>query len=81
MRIGIIGATGRVGSRVLAEAKKRHHEVTAIVRNLDKLADHGIPVIKKDIFSINSDIRSTIRSEYSSLSCFPDIFGRRILFE
>ena len=28
-----------------------------------------------------SDIRSTIRSERSSLSCFPDIFGRRILFE
>lgn len=36
MKIGIIGATGKAGSRILKEALDRGHEVTAIVRNADK---------------------------------------------
>jgi len=52
MKIGIIGATGRVGSRVMAEAKNRHHEVTAIVRDPAKLAEQQTAVIKKDIFAL-----------------------------
>ena len=32
MKIGIIGATGKAGSRILKEALDRGHEVTAIVR-------------------------------------------------
>ena len=39
MKIGIIGATGKVGNKVLQEATQRGHEVTAIVRNAAKL-DH-----------------------------------------
>ena len=36
MKIGIIGANGKAGSRILKEAL-RGHEVTAIVRNAAKL--------------------------------------------
>ena len=37
MKIALIGATGNVGSKVLEEALSRGHDVTAIVRNPDKL--------------------------------------------
>lgn len=40
MRIAIIGATGLVGTRVLSESLDRGHEVTAIVRNPDRLPTH-----------------------------------------
>jgi putative NADH-flavin reductase len=33
MKITVLGATGNVGSRVVAEAQSRGHEVTAVVRN------------------------------------------------
>jgi len=38
MNIAIIGASGFVGSRILAEALARRHEVTALVHNPAKLA-------------------------------------------
>lgn len=38
MKIAVIGATGFVGSKVLAEALERGHMVTAIVRHNSKLA-------------------------------------------
>jgi putative NADH-flavin reductase len=37
MNIAIIGATGNVGSRILAEALRRGHRVTAIARHPEKL--------------------------------------------
>lgn len=37
MKIALIGATGFAGSKILDEALARHHQVTAIVRNVDKL--------------------------------------------
>ncbi|MER7767291.1 NAD(P)H-binding protein [Kitasatospora sp. NPDC096140] len=41
MRITVFGATGNVGSRVVAEAIARGHEVTAVVR--DPAKPHGLP--------------------------------------
>ncbi len=50
MKIAIIGATGFVGSGILAEALERAHDVTAIVRNPDKLPDHDkLTVAKADV--------------------------------
>lgn len=40
MRIAHFGATGNAGSRIVAEALRHGHEVTAIVRNPDKLQPH-----------------------------------------
>lgn len=50
MKIGIIGATGHVGSHLLKAALAENYDVTAIVRSPDKLSV-SVPVIKK-IFSI-----------------------------
>ncbi|MFI6846401.1 NAD(P)-dependent oxidoreductase [Kitasatospora sp. NPDC050467] len=41
MRITVFGATGNVGSRVIAEALARGHQVTAVVR--DPSRPHGLP--------------------------------------
>ncbi len=54
MKIAVIGATGRAGSRILTEAKKRRHDVTAIVRNAAKLIGSDIKSLEKDIFSLQS---------------------------
>ena len=56
MNIGIIGATGKLGTKVLDEAQQRGHEVTAIVRNAAKLdAAKDVKVIEKDVFDLTSD--------------------------
>ena len=55
MKIGIIGATGKVGNKVLQEATQRGHEVTAIVRNAAKLDHQDVKVIEKDIFHLTVD--------------------------
>ncbi|SFF17840.1 hypothetical protein SAMN05216378_5308 [Paenibacillus catalpae] len=52
MKIGIIGANGKVGSLILKEAVERGHEVTAIVRNASKLTATNVNVLEKDIFSL-----------------------------
>lgn len=40
MKIAVIGATGLVGTKVLSESLDRGHEVTAIIRNPDRLPAH-----------------------------------------
>lgn len=57
MRIGIIGATGHVGSAVFKEAQSHGHEVTALVRDgskAKKLFGEGTPVIEKDALSLEA---------------------------
>jgi uncharacterized protein len=41
MKIALIGATGYVGAALLEEALNRGHQVTALVRNPQKLAQHA----------------------------------------
>ena len=49
MKIAIIGASGFVGSRILSEALRRRHEVTAIVTDPAKLpADPKLDPVKGD---------------------------------
>ncbi|PTF39931.1 hypothetical protein BUY29_10615 [Staphylococcus cohnii] len=55
MRIGIIGATGKVGNLVLEEAIERGHDVTAIVRNASKLSNSNINVLEKEIYDITAE--------------------------
>jgi len=38
MKIAVVGASGRAGSRIVAELSRRGHTVTAIARNPDKIA-------------------------------------------
>ena len=54
MKIALIGATGNVGSRILAELSRRHHTVTAIVRNPDRVpALPGVTPRKADVDDVN----------------------------
>ena len=49
MKIALIGATGFVGSKVLAEALQRGHQVTALVRSPAKLAAQpGLAIVAAD---------------------------------
>lgn len=54
MKIGIIGATGKAGDKILKEAKKRNHEVTAIVRDPSKLEALDTPTIQTDVFDLTT---------------------------
>jgi putative NADH-flavin reductase len=54
MSIALIGATGHIGSRLLAELSSRGHQITAIVRNPEKVpALPGVKAIKGDVFDQN----------------------------
>ncbi len=49
MKIALIGATGHVGSRILAELSRRGHAVTAIARNPSRVpALPGVSPLKAD---------------------------------
>lgn len=49
-KIALIGASGNIGSKVLAEALSRKHTVTGIVRNPEKLtAQPNLTIAKGDI--------------------------------
>ncbi|MGO4408265.1 NAD(P)-dependent oxidoreductase [Bosea sp. RAF48] len=51
MKVALIGASGFIGSRLLAELSSRGHAVTAIVRNPEKVAaSPGVTAVKGDIF-------------------------------
>ena len=55
MKIGVIGAAGKAGSRIVREALLRRHEVTAIVRNRAKLTETGAGVLEKDLFDLTAE--------------------------
>ncbi|SIR52822.1 NAD(P)-dependent oxidoreductase [Bosea sp. TND4EK4] len=51
MKVALIGASGFIGSRLLAELSSRGHAVTAIVRNPGKVAAlPGVTAVAGDIF-------------------------------
>lgn len=51
MKVALIGATGFIGSRLLAELAARGHQVSAIVRNPEKVpAQAGVTAVKGDVF-------------------------------
>ena len=50
-KVALIGASGFIGSRLLAELAARGHAVTAIVRNPEKVASlPGVTAVKGDVF-------------------------------
>lgn len=55
MNILLIGASGMVGSRILAQAQARGHQITAAARNAERIAKlEGIEVISLDIADITT---------------------------
>ena len=56
MKIGIIGATGKSGSKISAEALIRGHEVIPLIRNASKLIDSkDSHYIEKDLYDLTYD--------------------------
>lgn len=54
-KIALIGASGYVGSAVLAEAAKRGHQVTALVRHPEKIKqDSYIQAVKADVLQTDA---------------------------
>ena len=60
MRIGIIGASGNIGSRVLSEARTRGHEVVAFTRKgaAGRAAQTGVEWRDLDIFDVDALTRA-----------------------
>ena len=55
MKIALIGASGQAGSRILAELVARGHDVTAIVRNPEKVAaGPHVTAVKGDVHEPDS---------------------------
>lgn len=62
MRITVFGASGQVGSRVVAEAKRRGHSVRAFVyTTVDYVPPDGVEVVRGDAASI-ADVQKAIDS-------------------
>ena len=68
MKIGIVGATGKAGSLILDEAKDRGHEVTAIVRNANKLNNKDVKVIEKEV-------QELVKEDFNGLDVVVNAFG------
>lgn len=58
MKIGIIGATGKSGGLLAAEALRQGHEVTGIVRFINRVKDSRIIPLESDLFEIT---RNTVK--------------------
>ena len=54
MKLDVIGANGKAGRLIVQEAIDRGHEVTAIVRDRNKL-DVNVRILEKDIQSLKSE--------------------------
>ena len=70
MKIALIGATGFVGSAVLAELLQRDHQVTAIVRDAAKLAPRpGLATVVADAFDADA-VAAAVRGHAAVVSAF-----------
>ena len=85
MKIALIGATGYVGAKVLAEALARGHTVTGIVLHPEKLPVHARLTPKKGDVANVEDLATLLRGHEAVLSAFspeksaPDLRGRQVL--
>jgi len=50
MRLAVIGAAGRIGGKVVAEALGRGHEVTAVVRDRSRVVGRPDHIAEVDVF-------------------------------
>ena len=75
----LIGATGFVGSAVLNELVSRGHKVTAVVRNIEKLAKNDlVDAVKEDVANVDAiaklaEGKDAIISAYNPGWTNPDI--------
>lgn len=84
MKIALLGATGFVGSKILTEALNRGHEVTAIVRDPEKLTPHAKLHPKKGDVYKEDDIVCFVAGLEAVISAFnpgwshSDIYNQQV---
>ncbi|HWK51038.1 MAG TPA: NAD(P)H-binding protein [Steroidobacter sp.] len=72
MKVMLIGASGYVGSTLLAEALRRGHEVTALVRNIGKITPRaGVTPLAVDVLETASLARA-MSGHAAVISAFSD---------
>jgi putative NADH-flavin reductase len=76
MNIAVIGAAGRAGSRILQEAERRGHKITAIVRHPETLGQKADHVLQKDLFNLTADDLRPFDAVVNAISAPP---GREYL--
>lgn len=79
MKLAVIGASGKAGSKILTEAKERGLDVTAIVRNKSKLEATDVAVIEKDLFELTYDDLKDFDVIIDALGAFtPEVLHRHV---
>lgn len=81
MKVALIGATGFVGTAVLNELLQRGHQVTAIVRNPEKVKlDQNVKAVKANVLNSN-EVAEVVKSHDAVISCYnpgwtnPDLYN------
>lgn len=75
MKLALIGATGYVGAALLAEALSRGHQVTALVRNPQKLPQHPLlTAVQADVHDV-ATLSTQLRGHDAVLSAFNPGWG------
>jgi putative NADH-flavin reductase len=70
MKIVLIGASGYVGSAILAEALQRGHDVTALVRNIQKVMPRsGVTPVAVDVLD-TANLASALSGHAAVISAF-----------
>ena len=69
MKVVLYGASGMIGSRILNELLARGHQVTAVVRNPDKVTASGAIVVKGDITDAAS-VAATATGQDAAISAY-----------
>lgn len=71
MKIALIGAAGRVGSRILNELLNRGHEVTGIVPHPDKLSPRGLLKVKRGDVNDKDSLAALLAGHDAVISAVP----------
>jgi len=75
MKLIVLGASGWIGSHIVAEAKSRGHEITALVRAHDK---YEVPNVTAKSFDLN-DASDSLHTLISDETVFVAAIGGRAL--
>jgi putative NADH-flavin reductase len=84
MKVAIIGASGQIGAFIRDEALARGHQVTAIVRNPEKIAvrNSHLNVVKSDV--LENKVDELVKGHDAVISAYnpgwsnPDIYNEQI---
>ncbi len=69
MNVVLYGASGMVGSRILAELVRRGHTVTAVVRNPEKIQTAGVKAVRGDI-NDEASVAATAKGVDAAISAY-----------